>query len=35
MGSRLYMEAVQFMQLTQASVWLFMTSQSHMWTLIV
>src|SRR6218665_3207757 len=26
-------EAVQFMQLIQASVWVFITSQSHSWTL--
>ena len=27
-------EAVQFMQLTQASVWVFITSQGHTWTLL-
>ena len=27
-------EAVQFMQLTQAPVWVFITSQSHSWTLL-
>src|SRR6218665_3663817 len=27
-------EAVQFMQLTQASVWVFVTSQGHSWTLL-
>src|SRR6218665_371251 len=27
-------EAVQFMQLTQASVWVFITSQGHLWTLL-
>src|SRR6218665_183095 len=27
-------EAVEFMQLTQASVWIFITSQHHSWTLL-